>query len=149
MDNAMLLQLLAALIGSLGYAILQKVRGRQIVFAGIGGVASWGVYLLAYNLVKSYFLATLIAAIFVAIYAEIMARVNRAPSTIFLTTCAVPLIPGSNLYNTVYGLVTQDYDFAYLNAVTAIVVALGICFGFIMVTVIMKLFIRDAKGGQA
>lgn len=39
-----------------------------------------------------------IVAVFVAGYSQIMARVNKAPATIFLTTSVFPLVPGPNLY---------------------------------------------------
>ena len=84
-----IVQLATAFIGSLGFAIILKIKGKQIVYAGIGGVLSWGVYLWAYAQLEGYFAANFIAALFVAVYAEIMARVNKAPATIFLTAAAI------------------------------------------------------------
>lgn len=134
----MVIQLIAAFVGSLGFAIILKIKGRQIVYAGIGGLVTWGIYLLAYEELASYFLANLIAAVFVAVYAEIMARVNKAPATIFLTAAAVPLIPGGRLYYTMYGLVSEDNTMFAENGTTAIVVALAISLGFVFVAVVNK-----------
>ena len=58
--------------------------------------------------IEGNFIPYFIASIFVAIYAEVMARVNRAPAPIFLTAAAVPLIPGGSLYYTMAGLVNGD-----------------------------------------
>ena len=44
MDN--LIQLLAALAGSFGFAALFNLHGRKLVFAALGGLLSWSVYLL-------------------------------------------------------------------------------------------------------
>ena len=102
----MIIQIISAFVGSIGFAIFFKMRGRQIPLAGIGGAITWAVYLLAQQYIVGYFIPYFIASVFVAIYAEIMARVNKAPATIFLTATAVPLIPGGSLYYTMGGLVT-------------------------------------------
>lgn len=135
----MILKIASACIGSVGFAILLKIRGRQIVYVGIGGAVSWTAYVLMYLLCNSYFTANFTAAIVVAVYAEIMARVNRVPTTIFLTAAAIPLIPGRNLYYTMYGIVSEEYDVALQNGVTASVIALAIGLGFVCVTVALRL----------
>ena len=86
----------------------------------------------------SYFLGNLIAALCVAVFAELMARVNRAPATIFLTAAAIPLIPGKNLYYTVFGILAEDYPTALENGVTAIAISLAISIGFVVVTAVMR-----------
>lgn len=133
-----ILQLFAAFAGSIGFAIVLKIRGIQILYAGIGGMVTWAIYLMSYSVSGSVFTGNLIASMFVAVYAEIMARINKAPSTIFLTAAAVPLIPGRNLYYTVFGIISEDNAMAELNGETAIVVALAIAFGFVIVAVINK-----------
>ena len=94
----MVVQIIAALVGSVGFAIFFKMKGKQIALAGIGGAVTWMVYLFVQSFVTGYFVPYFAAAVFVAVYAEIMARINRAPATIFLTAAAVPLIPGGSLY---------------------------------------------------
>lgn len=133
-----IVQLVTAFVGSLGFAIILKIKGKQIFYAGVGGVLSWGVYLLAYSQLQGYFVSNLIAAIFVAVFAEVMARINRAPATIFLTAAAIPLIPGRNLYNTMYGIVSEDSALAWENATTAIVISLAISLGFVFIAVLNK-----------
>ncbi|MDY2959600.1 MAG: threonine/serine exporter family protein [Hornefia sp.] len=133
--NQIFIQIAAAFFGSIGFAIFLKIKGIQILYAGIGGMLTWGIYLAAYDFVQSYFFGNLIASIFVAAYAEIMARVNKAPSTIFLTASAITLIPGSNLYKMMYALVNQNYEDAGTNGVTALVISLAIGLGFVIVAV--------------
>ncbi|MGF6375656.1 uncharacterized membrane protein YjjB (DUF3815 family) [Clostridiales Family XIII bacterium PM5-7] len=134
----MMIQFISAFFGSLGFALILKIKGKQVIYAGLGGLVTWGIYLIAYDALSSYFLAYLIAAIFVAVYAEIMARVNRAPATIFLTAAAIPLIPGGRLYYTMYGLVSEDAAMFTENGTTAIVIALAISLGFVFVAVVNK-----------
>lgn len=148
----MIIQLIAAFAGSIGFAILFNMKGKQILFAGIGGALTWLIYLIFHNILEDYFVSYLIAAVFVAIYAEVMARVNRAPSTIFLTATAIPLIPGGSLYYTMYGLVIKDGEMFITNGQDAIIIALAIALGFVFVAVVTKyvnklVFSVDKKKG--
>lgn len=138
----MIIQLCAAFFGSLGFAIFFKMQRKQVWLAGLGGFMTWGIYLVAFHYSQSYFIGNLIAAIFVAIFAEIMARVNKAPTTIFLTAAAVPLIPGGSLYYTMFGLVSEDEELFVESGTKAVVIALAIAFGFVTVAVINKYVIR-------
>ena len=134
----MMIQIIAATIGTVGFAIFLKMRGKQIVMAALGGAITWIVYLLVQEAVEGLFIPYFAASIFVAVYAEIMARVNRAPATIFLTAAAVPLIPGGSLYYTMEGLVNQDNETFAVNGVATITVALAIALGFMLVSVLSR-----------
>lgn len=135
---AYVVQLTAAFVGSLGFAMFLRIRGKQVIYAGIGGFLTWLVYCIVYYYMPSYFMANFLASVFVAVFAEVMARVNRAPATIFLTAAAVPLIPGANLYRMMYGIVEQNGVYAAENGTTALVIALAISLGFILVTVLNR-----------
>ena len=134
----MVVQIIAALVGSVGFAIFFKMKGRQIALAGLGGAVTWMVYLFVQSFVTGYFVPYFAAAVFVAVYAEIMARINRAPATIFLTAAAVPLIPGGSLYYTMAGLVNKDEVLFTQSGEAAIVIALAIAMGFVVVAVITR-----------
>ena len=134
----MIVQLASAFLGSLGFALILKIKGRQVLYAGIGGLVTWFIYLMVFAELQSDFIANLIAAVYVAIYAELMARVNKAPATIFLTAAAVPLIPGGRLYYTMFGLVSEDDAMFVENGTAAIIIALAISLGFVFVAVVNK-----------
>ena len=144
----MIIQTTAAVLGSIGFAIFFKMKGKQIVLAGIGGAVTWIVYLLIQHFIEGYFVPYLVASIFVGIYAEIMARVNKAPATIFLTAAAVPLIPGGSLYYTMLGLVEQDEELFATSGVAALTIALAISLGFVVVALANKyinIFLRKTS----
>ena len=134
----MIIQTIAAFAGSIGFAIFFKMKGRQIVLAGVGGAVTWMVYLAVQSFIAGYFVPYLIASIFVGIYAEIMARLNKAPATIFLTASAVPLIPGGSLYYTMLGLVEQDETMFTERGVAALTNAIAISLGFVVVALTNK-----------
>lgn len=145
-------QLFSCTIGTLGFGILFKLRERNLAFAAIGAFFTWGVYLLVFNniFIESYirtkFIAALIASVSVAIYAQIMARVNKAPAIVFLATSAFPLIPGANLYYMMYDIVIGDMAGFRNNGATLVATCLAMAFGFTIVETLNKYIFVVARG---
>lgn len=145
-------QLISCTVGTLGFGILFRLRGRNLAFAGIGGFFTWAVYLAAFNFlsIESYtrakFIAALVASIAVAIYAQIMARVNKAPATVFLASSAFPLIPGANLYYMMYDIVVGDMVEFEKNGTMLIATCLAMAFGFTIVETLNKYIFITIEG---
>ena len=99
------------------------------------------MYLLVQPGFDDYFVPYLIASLFVGLFAEIMARVGKAPATIFLTTAAVPLIPGGGLYYTMLGIVEKNEEVMLTNANNTITIALAIALGFIITAIVSKYWV--------
>lgn len=51
----MMIQIAAATVGSLGFAIFLKMRGRQIALAGLGGAVTWAVCLICQQYIEGKF----------------------------------------------------------------------------------------------
>ena len=145
MREYQIIQLISSFVGCLGFALLTKVRGRQILYGGIGGLLTCAVYIMALNLHFGLFTSVLMSSIFIAIYSEIMARINKAPATIFLTISAVPLIPGGNLYYMMYGLVTENQEMAKAQGLLALTTSLGLGLGIVIVAVLSKYIRKGLK----
>lgn len=101
----MLLQTLMGAFGSLGFAMLFRVRMKLLIFAFLGGLLSWGTYCISGMFVGHEAVQYLIATTALTLYAEAFARILRCPSTILLVTGWIPLIPGGMLYNSIGALV--------------------------------------------
>lgn len=99
------LQTLMGALGSIGFAMLFRVRGKLLIFAFLGGLLSWGTYCAAGLFVTHEALQYLIATTVLTLYAEGFARILRCPSTIMLVTGWIPLIPGGSLYYSISYLV--------------------------------------------
>ncbi|MDD5921858.1 MAG: threonine/serine exporter family protein [Eubacteriales bacterium] len=144
--NNAVYQLLSTTIGCMGLLIWQKLRGvRVIACAGLGAFLAWGTELIAMQYGASAFYATMIASVFTAFFSDIMARWNRMPATIFLTSCMFALIPGANLYNFMNGILVRDSAFALSNCVTMLKIALAIALGFIVMNIIKKYVLMIQK----
>ena len=131
-------QLISCTIACVGFAYWFNVKCIQVLYSGIGAFFTWAVYYVCFEMTNSNFQSTLFGAIFVAIFAQIMARVNRAPATIFLCVCVFPLVPGPNLYYMMYYLVLENYKVAKEEAVTLVLTCVGIALGFIVVDIFNK-----------
>ncbi len=94
--------LITAFTGSFGFALLFGLRGKLLLPASLGGLISWGTYLIFSVLFtdKYMFLNCFLATATAAIYVHIMAYTLKAATVVFLIPAIIPLVPGSDLYYT-------------------------------------------------
>lgn len=126
-----IIQLITGTLGSLGFALLFGLKKQYLVAAALGGFLNWGLYLLGMHLWNVIFFAGLLASASSALYSEVMARVKKAPATLFFITSVIPLIPGRALYNTCSNAVIRDWaeakSYANITLQYALSIAAGAC----------------------
>lgn len=131
-----LVMLISAGLGTLGFNLIFKVSPRHIPAATLGGIISCAVYvafdLMGVNLFVSNFIAMLVAGI----VSEIFARGFRAPAAIFLLPSTIPLVPGGGLYYTMTTLMSGRYNECAVYAKSTLLTGLGIAAGMISASVI-------------
>ena len=132
----------AAIAGSLGFGINMKIKMPHVIYAALAGGVTYYIYLIAFQAFENQFISNFLAAVFVSLFAEIMARINKTPTTIFLTSGAICLIPGGRLYYAMYAIINDDESAFIENGEIALTIALAIATGFMAVTVVMKLLGR-------
>jgi uncharacterized membrane protein YjjB (DUF3815 family) len=137
-----LLQLFYAFLGSLGFALLFKLKLKRLVIASLGGILCWGVYLIMIYFNAGIFASTLIAAIFASLYSEILARILKAPTTVFIIPAVVPLIPGSALYYTMQCAVLSDSAGVKHYALATLLYIAGIALGLSIVSAIFRILTK-------
>lgn len=96
-----LIQCLSAFVGCLGFTFIFRIH-KNIHFAFIGsliGTFGWIIY-LATRFLDNIFLQSFVAMLCVSLLAEMMARLYKAPATIFIIVGCFPLVPGSGIYYT-------------------------------------------------
>ena len=145
LNHSVPIQLASCTVACVGFAMWFKIQGKQVLFSGIGAFFTWAIYCLVYAFWPSNFGATMAGAVFVAAFAFIMARVNKAPATIFLTASAFPLIPGPNLYYMMYGWVSGDRAMAGQETGVLLETCLGIALGFLIVDVVSRCVLYAVK----
>lgn len=130
-----LIRIITAVIGTVGFAILFKSEPKRLPFAALGGFIASGVYfLLLYNN-SGEFIANFAAAFASTSYCEICARTLKAPVVVFLVPCLIPLVPGKALYYTMSGGLSGDFAAFASNGMTTVVIAAGIAAGIIFASI--------------
>lgn len=103
-----LIEILAAFAGTVGYGALFNVRGKKLLFAGLGGMCGWIIYLLLNTFIPNEIICCLIVAVITSAYSEILARILKTPASTFYIATLMPLIPGSALYYSINAVVGGD-----------------------------------------
>lgn len=140
MNSAQLTNMLFATaviaISTLIYAILMRVKLRHLPAIGLGAGMTYVLFALLYHFGLSLLLSNMIAAMVATFYGEIMARVFKAPVTIYSIPSVIPLVPGGSLYYTMAALMNGDQAEFISRGTDTVMISLGIAIGIISVSVI-------------
>ena len=112
------------------FSILFNIRGKNIFFTALGGGITWVFYSTFLNLIKVDIYAIFIAAMAAGVFSEVMARILKAPVTVFVICAIIPLVPGGAMYQTmlqtVQGNVSQSVSLGIHTIAIAGTIAIGI-----------------------
>ena len=137
--NTILLQLLTAFLGALGFSLLFGMRPKHLLPAALGGLLAWGIYLAVYAWLRESFIPCLLAAAFAVVYAEILARQRKTPATLFVIPAILPLVPGSSLYYAMDCAVRGQLEAAKAYGTETLKAALAIAAGISFVIALREL----------
>lgn len=136
----MLLHCIGAFGGTLGYGVLLNAPLNTILPASLTGLLGYVLYeimtvLLGFGVVFSYFAATVV----ITVICEIAARVMRMPSTIFLLTALVPLVPGYTFYCAMLAIVEHNGQAFASYGLEAVQIVAAIAVGAAVTSVLFRL----------
>jgi uncharacterized membrane protein YjjB (DUF3815 family) len=134
-----LIQIITGFLGSIGFSILFNLRGKKLLIASLGGLLSWTVYVLLAPFIPSEPVRYCICSMCMTVYAEIFARVEKTPTTSFLVSAAIPLIPGSALYYTMNYALNQQWRLFAEKAFYTLELAFFLAVGIIAITTVTRL----------
>ena len=137
-----LIIILSGTVGSLGFSYVFQAPKRRTLINLLGGLLVCCVYVLSDYMSERVFFINFFSALAATIYAEIMARVVKAPATPILACSIIPLVPGSKLYYTTYYFVMGEQALLDKTVNELLTVALGLAAGIMCVTVIVHEFNR-------
>lgn len=142
----MFVQLLASMVGALAFGMVFNVSRKYDIQAALGGLVSWGTYLLCMNgFGLDVMVSTIVSAAACQIYAEILARIFKAPTTVFYIPAVVPLVPGGSLYNTMYAAVFRDWVQFRVYGIQTLQGTLGIAIGASFVSAVLYVVTRMSQ----
>ncbi|MCD7738967.1 MAG: threonine/serine exporter family protein [Lachnospiraceae bacterium] len=128
------IQIISASLGSVGFALLFNLRRDKIPYVTAGSAIGYCIYLMVMHFTASTLIANMAAAMFCTGLAEIYARWRKAPTTLFLMSHIMPLVPGGSLFYTMRSLVQQDQDAFTAYGTDTVLAAMGIAVGILAIT---------------
>ena len=85
-------------LACVGFGLIFNIQGFGVAITGMGGALGWMVYLMVMEWQGHDIFAAFMAAMSIAVYSEVMARVRRCPVTGYLQIALLPLVPGAGVY---------------------------------------------------
>ncbi len=143
--NTMIIQIISSFFGTLGFGFLFNIRGKKLIYAAVGGMLSWALFLALGCVLPSeavrYFLVSLCSTA----YAEILARILKTPATTFSIITLIPLVPGGALYHTATFAMNGDFEEFVMKFVYTISLALALSLGIVVMTAIFRNYTKFKK----
>ena len=136
-----LIRILTATLGTLGFALVFRVRHWHLVWATLGGTLAWVSDVIVSHLGGGAFLSSLAGALAVCLWSEGRARWRKAPANVYLIPGIVPLLPGSALYYAMEGAIYSDMEVFTQRGIDALLASLGIAGGILIASEIVRIIL--------
>ncbi len=127
-----IINMVSAFAGTLGFSIMFHVQRRHYAYCGFAGMLCWMCYYFLDDIVGAGF-ATFVATMVVVLCSRIFAVWRKCPITVFLISGIFPVIPGAKVYYTAYYVVTNDLQAALDNGILALKLAFSIVLGIVFI----------------
>lgn len=130
--------LIACTVALLGIAVIFEVPPKKLPWAMVGSMISCTLMLIGDKYGLDPLIGNMIATAVPCVYCEIMARVLKTPTTVFMIPTLLPLVPGSRLYYTMIYLFSGQQALFLENMLVAVKICTGIAVAIIVVTGAMR-----------
>lgn len=128
----LILQVLAASAGTVGFSLLFGVPVRYYTYCGLIGGIGWLVYLCVLPGATAT-TATFCATVVIILLSRWFAVRKRCPATLFLISGIFPLVPGAGIYWAAYYTITNQLQLALETGYGAVKAAVAIVLGIVVV----------------
>lgn len=129
--EAIILKIIAGAIATLGFAILFRLKPSHWPFAVIDGLFACVCFFAFKELFGGHFLPNLLAAFVASLFADVFARICKAPSTVFILPGCIALVPGEPLYYAMNNLLSENRAVALEYFLTTLTIGIAIGGGII------------------
>lgn len=126
-----IIKIVAGTIATLGFAILFRLKPSHWPFAVIDGLFACICYFGFTELFGGHFLPNLLAAFVASLFADVFARICKAPSTVFILPGCIALVPGGTLYYAMSNLLSENREMALEYFLTTLTIGIAIGGGII------------------
>ena len=128
----LILQVLAASAGTVGFSLLFGVPVRYYTYCGLIGGIGWLVYLCVLPGTTATIATFCATVVIILLYLWFAVR-KRCPATLFLISGIFPLVPGAGIYWAAYYTITNQLQLALETGYGAVKTAVAIVLGIVVV----------------
>lgn len=142
MDTLILLSkhFILAYIATIFFSFLFNVNRSDINMAGLAGAFGWTGYILFRDVFQSSsVIANFVGGLLVALSAEILARINKKPVTVYAIPGIIPLVPGYPIYRAMIYFLNGFYTDGIIYFIRASFDAGAIAIGLLVVSVLARI----------
>lgn len=134
----MINQILFSTLGTIAFAITMKVPKKALGYIAAGALltAATERVLAAYY---GDFISCFSAMLCLAFFSEMVARQLRTPTTVIIMPSAIPLLPGSAIYNTMLYAIKGNTSLAKEYGISTLLAGLGIALGAVTGSTVVKI----------
>lgn len=137
------IQCISAFLACLGFAFVFRIH-YHLRFAILGsfvGVVAWILFVTT-SFLQNDIMQTFLATIVIALLTEVIARIEKAPATIFLLVGCFPLVPGRGIYESMLHCVHGNYDAFVSSLVYTFSISMAIALGILVISTIFRIIKR-------
>ena len=133
-----IIQILTAFFGTLGFGVLFNIRRTKLLFAALGGMLFWALFLGLGIFIESEPLRYFIVSLCSTTYAEILARIIKTPASTFSIITLVPLVPGGALYYTTTFALSGNIERFLPKFIYTAELAVALSLGIVVTTAVFR-----------
>jgi len=119
---------------SLAFAIVFNIPRNKLLLAALGGMLGQLVYVIFQLVISNDVILYLLATIAISLYAEVLARLTKSPTTIYLAVALIPLVPGGGIYYTMLYFINGEIDLGISTGIHTLLISGALAVGIIMVS---------------
>jgi uncharacterized membrane protein YjjB (DUF3815 family) len=137
----MILKSIYAALASLGFGVLFNIKGKNLIFAAIGGFFTWYIYLVSLDFNSSNIFGLFVASFSAGLYSEALARILKSPVTTFSICSIITLVPGGGMYYTMLESIQGNINKSLSTGLETLSSAGAIAIGILLASTITKLIL--------
>lgn len=139
MAATLLRDFLCSFIATVFFAVLFSAPRRAVFFSAFIAAVGWVIASAIRMQGLSEYLGYFVGMLFVSVFSELGARHYRMPSIIIFFPALIPFIPGFGIYNSMFYLVTKNYDLFIPALVQTLLTAASIAVAMAVVNIFFSL----------
>lgn len=134
---------------SLAFAIVFNIPRNKLLLSAVGGLLGQLVYVVFQLVISNDVILYLLATIAISLYAEVLARLTKSPTTIYLAVALIPLVPGGGIYYTMLYFINGEMDLGITTGVHTLLISGALAVGIIMISstvnLVRKVMLRGSS----